>query len=307
MQLSSSVLCMLLGATGMANALDIKVMSFNIRYAEGKPKEPEKPWGSADCGNSCRAPGVIGAIADADKAATAAGGVSLIGLQEVLDGQRKDILKALGDNWASVGTGRENGKAKGEFSPILYRTDVWNLIVERTRWLSTTPNKPSKSFGAGSTRIVTMAILEHKATKKRVLRANTHLDNVSSEAREKGVAIAMDQIKQLQEEQADPKAMLPIILTGDFNADANDVAYQNMVKLGILEDSYNMVDPKARKGEYGTYTSFDNNGKARIDFAWLGPMSAKPFKAKSYEAINNVKDNVMFSDHRPVVVDTTLA
>ncbi|KAL8403403.1 hypothetical protein RB594_008601 [Gaeumannomyces avenae] len=307
MQLSSSVLCMLLGATGMVNALNIKAMSFNIRYAEKNLKGNEKPWGKADCGDSCRAPGVIGSIAGADKAASAGGGALLPGLQEVLDDQRKDILTALGSQWASVGTGREDGKAEGEFSPILYRTDVWNLIVERTRWLSETPNKPSKSFGAGSTRIVTMAILEHKATRKRVLRANCHLDNVSSEAREKGVAIAVDQIKQLQAEQANPKAMLPIMLTGDFNADASDVAYQNMVKIGLLEDAYNMVDAKARKGEFGTYTSFENNGKARIDFVWLGPLPAKPFKVTAYEAINNVKGPVMFSDHRPVVADTTLA
>ena len=48
--------------------------------------------------------------------------VDMFGAQEVLHNQLTDLLDRLPD-YGYVGVGREDGKTKGEYSPILYRKD----------------------------------------------------------------------------------------------------------------------------------------------------------------------------------------
>jgi hypothetical protein len=179
-------------------ALDLRLITFNIRYdnTDISLGSGEAYWLGLTCVSDptlCRATGVIATLYKADSDATNAGGSSIIGLQEVLDNQLSDIVDGLGSSrWTHVGVGRDDGKTDGEFSPILYRTDVWTLVEGKTRWLSETPDVAgSISWGSGSKRVVTVAVLEHKATGTRVLHANTHLDNASSEARQKGVVVVL--------------------------------------------------------------------------------------------------------------------
>src|ERR1700710_2845398 len=72
----------------------------------------------------------------------------LIGLQEAMHHQLMDILKAL-PQYGYIGVGRDDGKEKGEYSAILYRKDRFDLIWQRTSWLSETPAiAGSKSWDA---------------------------------------------------------------------------------------------------------------------------------------------------------------
>lgn len=70
-------------------------------------------------------------------------------MQEVLKEQLDDVLTGLNADraqsepeWASLGVGRDDGIAEGEFSPILYRPSVWQLQQNSTVWLSPTPDVP---------------------------------------------------------------------------------------------------------------------------------------------------------------------
>ena len=78
---------------------------------------------------------------------------ALLGLQEVLRPQLLDILDGLNQHseptdWEHIGVGRDNGKERGEMSPILFRSSVYRLIKFTNLWLSETPNVPSKGWDA---------------------------------------------------------------------------------------------------------------------------------------------------------------
>jgi hypothetical protein len=62
----------------------------------------------------------------------------IFGSQEVLHGQLEDMLKAL-PQYAYVGAGRNDGKTKGEYAPIFYRTDRIKCLSDGMFWLSQTP------------------------------------------------------------------------------------------------------------------------------------------------------------------------
>ncbi|KZL64957.1 endonuclease exonuclease phosphatase [Colletotrichum incanum] len=306
MQFKTLLAPILLAETALAQGLPIRVVSFNIRYDAGSRESGEKPWWDIFCSISkdrCRQPHVIDAISKTASGAPS-GAVTVIGLQEVLDNQLKDIQNGLGSGWAHIGVGRDDGKKSGEYNPIFYRTDALKLVHEETKWLSPTPDQVSFGWGAGSKRIVTIAVFEHIASGKKFIHANTHLDNVSSQARSEGIKVVVSKIQAVQTTYGP----LGVSLTGDFNSDPNGDAYKTLSGTEFLEELYNLATPEQRIGPNQlTYTTFDTTKRgSRIDFVWLGPKNAKKYSVQRYEILNNNVNGMLISDHRPVVGDVTL-
>src|SRR3546814_15261924 len=52
------------------------------------------------------------------------------------------------DLYQFVGVARDDGKDKGEFSPLGFRRDRFTLVGSGTFWLSPTPDTPSKGWDA---------------------------------------------------------------------------------------------------------------------------------------------------------------
>lgn len=266
-------------------------------------------------------------------------------MQEVLHNQLSDIRNSLNGNleqrsqtntqtWSYIGLGREDGKTKGEYSPIFYPVQIFDLLHFDNIWLSPTPSKPSKGWDAGSERILTTGVFEHKATKKRVAVFNTHLDNAGSVAREKSVGIILETIERVREEwKAVTNAVeykaengLEYILAGDFNSFPTQEAYKAIKAGGRMVDVYEAVPKAERYGNEVTFTGFqpdtdrDKDDIGRIDIVWLGPKSRVVergsaegengpcgWTVKGYAVLPNVFDDGVFcSDHRCVVVDATL-
>ncbi|KZM25624.1 uncharacterized protein EKO05_0001941 [Ascochyta rabiei] len=319
----------------------LRVLSFNIRYATSDPFTNEKPWAE-------RFPLVLNQLQhetrylDGSHAARANlesmddFTASLICLQEVLHNQLIDILGGLnglppskdgkepppdGPIWAHVGVGRDDGGIKGEYSPVLYPVNVFSLVHSETVWLSPTPEKPSIGWDAGSIRILTVAVLEHKSSKRRVLASATHLDNEGSRSRENSVTIILETLKRVHKQWSN-NSKLPIVLAGDFNSFTDQEAYLGMAQSNFVYDLYNYVPPKRRYGEETTFTGFqpekDKDELGRIDFIWLGPTesvcedaaessSQGLWKVDGYAVLPNVfDDGVYASDHRCVVGDARI-
>ena len=71
--------------------------------------------------------------------------------QEVYHSQLLDLSTLLGDTYAHVGVGRDDGQQAGEYSPIFYDQVTFDLVDWTTKWLSPTPDVPgSKGWGAVS-------------------------------------------------------------------------------------------------------------------------------------------------------------
>ncbi|WP_254558580.1 hypothetical protein, partial [Salmonella enterica] len=76
------------------------------------------------------------------------------------------------------------------------------------------------------------------------IHANTHLDNVSSQARSEGIKVVVSKIQAVQATYGP----LGVSLTGDFNSDPNGVAYNTLSGLGFVEELYNLATPDQRAG-----------------------------------------------------------
>lgn len=142
--------------------------------------------------------------------------IDIIGFQEVLINQLED-LSALLPSYKAVGVGRDDGKDKGEFSPIFYDTTKFDLLRSGTFWLSPTPNVPSVGWDAALHRICTYALIKNSINKELTWVFNTHFDHVGLEARLHSSELILDQIAGfLQETDAS------VFLIGDFNMEASE-------------------------------------------------------------------------------------
>ena len=107
----------------------------------------------------------------------------LVGLQEVLDHQLEELKAGLSE-YEAIGVGRNDGKKKGEYAPILYKKSRMRCLQSGTFWLSETPDKVgSKGWDAALPRICTWAQFEDKNTKWKFWMFNLHMDHVGTKAR----------------------------------------------------------------------------------------------------------------------------
>ncbi|EPE32967.1 DNase I-like protein [Glarea lozoyensis ATCC 20868] len=227
-------------------------------------------------------------------------------LDEVLHSQLMDIMawlntSSVGSKWSYIGVGRDDGKEAGEYSPIIYRKSVWQVVEWRTVWLSETPDKPSKGWDAASTRIVTVGVFEHRDSRQSVLAMSTHFDDQGVKSRQESAKLIIDIIQK----EANTKGFAAVLLGGDFNSPPDDAAYQIMTDSDSPMEDIGLLVPK--EGRYGnelTFTSFGHvdNTPSRIDFIFARKGDHVSYLTYAVLA-NRFDDGVYSSDHRACVAD----
>lgn len=213
-----------------------------------------------------------------------------IGFQEVDPVWLATLKSGLKEHYDFVGEGR-NGGASGEYNPIFYKKEVFNLIDSGTRWLSSTPNQVSKVDESSLNRIYTFALLERKSDGTRIMVVNTHFDHTSAQAREKQAEVLVEYLKTITD--------YPIVLTGDFNCDASSKAYSTLLSSGIVNSS-DTADKKINK--VATFTNYGTSNKI-IDFVFTSP---KGVGVTTYRVCNEEINGDFPSDHHPVLIEYTL-
>lgn len=212
-----------------------------------------------------------------------------LGLQEVMEDQLYFIKSGL-EYYEAIGVGRDDGKMKGEYCPILYNTKNWALLKSKTIWLSETPEVASKGWDAASNRLITHGLFFNLMTGDSLAVFNTHFDHVGNKARNNSVEILTDFVKARSEGQA-------AIVLGDFNLEPRDDLYY------ALTDDFWDARMKAysiHEDHEGTYNGFNIKGshEKRIDYVFykgnLDPIS--------YECPDIRIYGRHVSDHFPVIV-----
>ncbi|KAL9006236.1 MAG: hypothetical protein Q9188_001008 [Gyalolechia gomerana] len=275
--------------------LPIRLLTHNVRYATDSPFAGEEIW-------EVRKPRIINEL----RFITAHCGESFICLQEVLHHQLTDILAGLNceekGEWDFVGVGRDDGRSAGEFSPILFRPSVWDLVTWENLWLSPTPELPSRGWDAACNRILTIGIFRHHHSKKNLVAMNTHLDHRGPNSRLEAANIILDQIGEKGKQ-----GQLPVFLAGDFNSQSDDGAYVKLTnKDSPMEDLYTLSHSKKGYGHYYTFTGFGNDERTRIDFLFTNK-KAHPWLVQNYAVLENkFDDGVYASDHRTVSADVMM-
>lgn len=178
---------------------DLHVMTFNLRYAG--PKPPAWPL---------RRP-VTRALLTTERP-------DLIGTQEGLAGQLRDIESDLGGGYDYIGGGRDGG-TRGEHMAIFYNRARLVPQAHGDFWLSGTPEVAgSNTWGGRSVRMVTWVRFLDRTTGKLFYAVNTHLDSGVEYARRRAAELIRERLAAL-------RPALPIILTGDFNTAARPSSY----------------------------------------------------------------------------------
>ncbi len=271
------------------SSLKLRVMSFNIRYYNGK--DGINHWDNRK--SSCL---------DIIKKNSP----DIVGFQEMLLPQFDFFVKELFD-YSWLGVGRENDKT-GESVPIFFKKYEFKLIETDTFWLSNTPWEPSKSWGQFN-RICTWAILEHIKSTTRFLFLNTHFDLIQ-EARLKSIPVILEFIAKKTKKENFLEE-IPAILLGDFNLFPNSEEYRKLV-VNLLDaylmDLKNQISPNKDYISYHDFTGakLSNNPElTRIDYAWI----THAIKVRNAILIfdqPHTNKKIYPSDHWPLLVDLEL-
>ena len=248
-----------------------KVCTFNIKYEN--PKEGVHQWDN-------RREQVINFIKIED--------LDIIGMQEVVHSQI-EYLEAGLVGYGRIGVARDDGKRKGEYSPIFYKKNRYSIIDSATFWLSPNPEVPAKAWDAALPRVCTWAKLIDQETNDSLLVLNTHFDHVGEQARANSVDLVLSKIEVLNFSGK-------VMLMGDFNLEPDTAPIQKIIN-SELEDAF---EADLNLGPVGTYNAFKigENYERRIDYVFY-----TGFEIKSYKNYSLRIQDTFLSDHFPVVVE----
>ncbi len=221
-------------------------------------------------------------------------GVDLCGAQEVLHHQLTDLLERLPD-YAYIGVGREDGKTKGEYAPIIYRKDRFTVVKYGDFWLAEDMQAVGrKGWDAACERVATWGIFKDKQTGKEFFMLNTHLDHIGEVARHEGARLVINQAAELAGKR-------PVIVTGDFNATPDSDPIQVILN---PDDPCHLTDSRqVTPLRYGPEWSFHNFGRipverrSLIDYIFIqGTISVL-----RHGILTDTKNQLFPSDHCPVL------
>ncbi|WP_329214069.1 endonuclease/exonuclease/phosphatase family protein [Streptomyces sp. NBC_01485] len=223
----------------------LEVMTFNLRYAS--TQEPNS-W--AD-----RRP--------VTRALLRRAAPHVIGTQEGLPPQLRDIEADLGPHYDWIGTGRGGDE---ESMAVFYDTRRLAPAEYGHFWLSATPEvRGSNTWGGGHPRMVTWVRFRDLRARGREFHVlNTHLDNASQYARVRSADLIAERLAGFDRS-------LPLLLTGDFNVVAHDnPVYDTLLGAGLV-DTWDAA--RARGGAYATFHGYKalTPGGDRIDWILATP------------------------------------
>jgi len=268
-------------ATGAATAKQacgpVRVMTYNIRL--DLAEDGVNRW-------SNRRDQFIGQIALMHPA--------ILGLQEVVPGQKADLERAFPD-YAFLGVPREEG---GESANVAFDRNVFRLQSSGTYWLSPTPNVPSKGWDSAYSRVATWAHLVRRSDGKKFLALNTHLDNEGKIARLEGAR----QISRWIAANRAPGEL--VVVTGDFNTIPDSPPVQVLTSAPLSLRDARTASKTPAVGPEGTWNDFRAlplpADEMRIDFVLVDPK----IDVERYAVLAwHHQGNRTASDHFPVVAD----
>lgn len=216
-----------------------------------------------------------------------------IGVQEATPEWMETLKETVGEKYAYVGVGRDDGDNEGEYSAVFYLKDKYTVIDSGTFWLSETPDVPSRGWDAACNRVCTWVHLENIETGEQYVHMNTHFDHVGIAARKNSVDMIIARAKQFTD--------IPVVFTADMNVKEGSDNYNQFVNSDYFADTkflapdsmsyctYHDTKPQLHKGDVIDYVMV-NDG----------------FNALSYKVVTEGIDGRFVSDHYPIYADIVL-
>jgi endonuclease/exonuclease/phosphatase family metal-dependent hydrolase len=216
-------------------------------------------------------------------------------------GQVEDLENRL-PQYAWHGVGRADGKQGGEYSPIFYLRDRFEVREEGTFWLSETPdNAGSVGWDAALPRIVTWVLLEDETDgngQRSLLVLNTHFDHRGVTARQRSAELIVEKLAELPSADA-------VVVMGDFNFLPDTPPYEVLDGHEVANGGFQLRDAIAISaseptGPDSTWNAFRQIAPGRrIDFVFVGGN----LQVASHDILDPRHEGRFLSDHLPVRVD----
>ncbi len=223
-------------------------------------------------------------------------GPDVVGVQEAMTHQLRE-LEAMLPAYEWVGDARDTVEPSGEHTAVGYRRRRFVAEGTDTFWLSETPDRPgSVGWDARHPRVATWVRLRESGADRTLVVLNTHLDHYGDRARREGIALALERLAALVDDEA-------VVLSGDFNCVVGGPAHAaaNGYALGggrRLRDSRQLAPH--RHGPTTTRTDFEELlPDLGIDHVFLSDDAV----VTGWSAVTDRDDDHYASDHLPVVVD----
>lgn len=216
-----------------------------------------------------------------------------IGVQEATPEWMATLKETVGEKYAYVGVGRDDGDNKGEYSAIFYLKDKYTALDSGTFWLSETPDEVSFGWDAACRRVCTWVVLENKETGEKYVHLNSHFDHIGITARKNSVDLILDKAAQYSD--------LPVVFTADMNVKQGSDNYNQFVDSGILRDTkFDTSDTM----NYCTYhdTKPERHADDVIDYVMVNDK----FDTMSYRVVTEGIDGRFVSDHYPIYADIVI-
>lgn len=216
-----------------------------------------------------------------------------IGVQEATPQWMAALKKNIGNKYAHVGVGRDDGKNEGEYSAVFYLKEKYTAIDSGTFWLSETPDKPSYGWDAVCRRVCTWVLLENKDSGEKYVHINTHFDHIGVVARRNSVDMIVKKASEFSN--------TPVVFTADMNVVQDSENYNQFVNSGVLFDT-KFAAPDTMN--YCTYhdTHPEQNKDEVIDYVMIN----NGFEALTYRVVTEGIDGRFVSDHYPIYADLVI-
>ncbi len=253
------------------------IMTFNIRY--------DNPYDGANCWNRRR-----DFVFDMLQQKNA----DILCLQEVLPHVKNDLEQNL-PMYNFCGCGR-SADLQGEYNPIGYQRERFDLLFTQTFWLGSDPRTPGSMnpYSVDLPRICTQVILRDKADGTVFAVYNTHLDHVSEKSRIWGMAVIFAEMQKYKQ--------YPSFITGDFNAtpDSKELAYfESYNPLSFQNFSDTSALPVT-----DTYHDFVHpEYNVKIDYIF----ATEQIHKLDFTTIRDTRGELELSDHYPCISDFEIA
>ncbi|MCI9888679.1 endonuclease/exonuclease/phosphatase family protein [Micrococcales bacterium 31B] len=280
-------------ATTGASGQITRVATFNIR-CQCSETNPQNVW---DTGNRrSRAAAQI-----------KQSGAQIVGLQETYARQVTDLFgTAGGTGLLGAGWAHATAAVPEAMNAIGWNTAGYSRVASGYRQLTTGPAALDGSSRAYE-RTVTWVKLRSLATGHTFYVFNTHLEHRGTTAVSvTGQTYGQIRTLQTQESLAAITAIntekLPVILTGDFNADQRQAPFSLIQNSGIVRDSLALASQKI-DANLATFNGWQTAKLGnRVDFTFVSP----GITVHRYEVYDTYISGLFASDHFPVLVDVEL-
>ncbi len=277
---------------------ELLAASGSVKLDEGWTEEVDVNY----LANSAMTYNVLGGSRTPERMETLAGVIrefmpDSFGTQELKGAWLEYLTLQLGDIYDSVGDEAcETGYSETQYMRIFYNKYIYSLVDSGTLWLSDTPEIAGSKFSESKrVRLCTWVLLEEKATGRKLIHVNTHLDNSGDSARFMQLAVLLDIIDGLGD--------YPVILSGDFNAKEFSSIYNSVIYAGknhiTLHDSKYLTE---NRSTWRTYNGL-GEGNSIIDYIFL---SEGDFSVGRYYVNDRSYNGVWPSDHNAVFIEFKL-